>query len=166
MKKNIFFSVLIALIVSYSSYGFSSFDKEIVEKTQIYYAYSSPSNLDWKKFTDFSLENTFIKSKSEINGINNDEDLLELLGLEVEKIDTSVAKKIRIRGGVRVEHLEPGLIKQHTDMKEGFIITHVGQYPIATKDELIKLLKQTERRVWLTGKYEDSPRPYFYPLEL
>ncbi len=98
---------------------------------------------------------TAVVSKEQIS-------LEEKLGIELETVDSDIAKKLEIPGGVKVKALKAGIIKKYTDMRESFIITKVDSQPVKTIEELNKYLKGKKGGVLLEGIYEDIPGVYYY----
>ena len=92
--------------------------------------------------------------------------VLTVLGAELEDLDQRTAKKLDIEGGVRVNKLYPGKLRQQTQMKEGFIITKVNQQTIRSVDQLIEMLQNYEGGVMVEGVYEDIPGTYYYAFGL
>jgi serine protease Do len=84
----------------------------------------------------------------------------------LEDLDQRTAQKLNIEGGVRVNKLYPGKLRQQTQMKEGFIITKLNQQTIRSVDQLIELLQNYEGGVMLEGVYEDIPGTYYYAFGL
>ncbi len=89
-------------------------------------------------------------------------EVLSVLGAEFETLDSKTAKKLDIEGGVRVKKLFPGKLRKHTDMREGFIITHVDKQPVKSVEELVKALENKKGGVLLEGVYEDLPGTFYY----
>jgi len=84
------------------------------------------------------------------------------LGAEFETLDAKTAKKLDIDGGVRVKSLSSGKLRRSTQMREGFIITKVDDTPVASKEELEKILRHKKGGVMLEGIYDDIPGTYYY----
>ncbi|MCB9304406.1 MAG: Do family serine endopeptidase [Lewinellaceae bacterium] len=84
------------------------------------------------------------------------------LGAEFKAIDAATARKLDVAGGVRVEKLFPGKLRNQTDMREGFIITSADGQKVSTPEELEKVLKNKQGGVMLEGVYEDLPGIYYY----
>jgi serine protease Do len=94
------------------------------------------------------------------------ESVLNVLGIEVEKIDTKTAQKLDIDGGLKVTRLGSGIIRTHTDMRKGFIITKVNQKPVGSVEDFTSYLEKAEGGVMLEGVYEDLPGTYYYAFGL
>ncbi|NNE75680.1 MAG: Do family serine endopeptidase [Pricia sp.] len=89
-------------------------------------------------------------------------EVLNLLGADFQNLDTEVAKKLNIDGGVQVARLYPGKIRKETQMREGFIITHIDGKKINDVDDIAKALEDKKGGVMFEGVYESSPEKYYY----
>ena len=89
-------------------------------------------------------------------------EIVKVLGVELEKIDSKLASKLEIDGGVKVKKLYSGKIRKYTQMREGFIITRVNGEKVKSKDQLLNMLEKKEGGVMLEGIYEEIPGEYFY----
>lgn len=96
----------------------------------------------------------------------SDEELLDLLGIQVEPIPAAAAKKLEIPGGLRVTSIGPGKIRKNTQMREGFIITKVDGRPVSKAEDLSKALDGKKGGVMLEGRYEDAAGEYYYGFGL
>lgn len=90
------------------------------------------------------------------------------LGIELEDIDGKVLKNFDIEHGVRVKELTNGKLVRYTDMREGFIITHVNDTAVKSVKEFNEILKKKKSgdMVILTGRYENSLREYNYAFRM
>jgi serine protease Do len=97
-----------------------------------------------------------------------EKDAIASLGMELEDVDAKTLKKLEINNGVKVKSLENGKIARYTEMKEGFIITHVNDTEVKSAKELSELLKKkkTGDLVTFSGIYEDYPREYIYAIRM
>jgi hypothetical protein len=95
-------------------------------------------------------------------------EVVATLGWELEDVDSKVLKRMEITGGVKVSALNNGKIKRFTDIKEGFIITHVDDIAVKSAKELNEILKKKKVGDLLTiaGMYEDYPREYIFALRM
>ncbi|GAA0891783.1 Do family serine endopeptidase [Fulvivirga kasyanovii] len=94
------------------------------------------------------------------------EEILTILGAELENVDRSTLKRLDISSGVKVKSLTPGKIRKSTDMRPGFIITKIDGQPVKSKDEVVKILEKKEGGILIEGVYEDTPGTYYYGLGL
>jgi serine protease Do len=92
--------------------------------------------------------------------------VLDMLGIELEEIDQKTARKLEIDGGLKVTRLSAGILKRHTDMREGFIITRVDGKKTGSVEDFVKYLEEAEGGVMLEGVYEDYPGTYYYAFGL
>lgn len=92
--------------------------------------------------------------------------VLDVLGIEVEQVDSKTAEKLDIKGGVKVTRLGSGKLRTHTDMRKGFIITKVDQKPVGSVKDFTTYLEKAEGGVMLEGVYEDLPGTYYYAFGL
>lgn len=93
-------------------------------------------------------------------------EILNVLGAELKDIEKSEAEKLDIDHGVEVTKLYPGKLRKYTQMREGFIITHLDGKKIKSKDDFIEALEKRKGGVMLEGVYRDIPGEYYYALGL
>ncbi|MFS4415447.1 Do family serine endopeptidase [Maribacter sp. 2307ULW6-5] len=88
-------------------------------------------------------------------------EILNLLGADFETVDKELAEKLDIDGGVRVNKLYPGKIRQETQMREGFIITHIDGKRVREIEDVAAALENKKGGVMLEGMYEDGKKYYY-----
>ncbi|WP_372948514.1 Do family serine endopeptidase [Mariniphaga sp.] len=93
-------------------------------------------------------------------------EILDILGVELEEIDKETARKLDIKGGLQITRIYTGKLKNNTDIRVGFIITKVDGKNVKTVDEFVKILKNKEVGVMFEGVYEDYPGTYYYAFGL
>lgn len=82
-------------------------------------------------------------------------------GSVFENVKGEEAEKLHIAAGVKLKELGEGKWEE-TGIEEGFIITEVDKNPIATVDQLKRLMEQLEgQRVVLLGVMENGDKTYF-----
>jgi serine protease Do len=89
-------------------------------------------------------------------------DLIAQLGAELETLDTELADKLGIEGGVKVTRLYAGKLKRSTAMREGFIITGVDGEKVKTIDQFARVLENKRGGVLLEGVYENQKGVHYY----
>lgn len=94
------------------------------------------------------------------------EAIAEVLGIELEDVDEKMLKRLGLDGAVRVTKIKSGKIGNHTDMREGFIITKVDNQTVSKKEDVINILSNKKGGILIEGVYEDSPGNYYYGLGL
>ena len=87
-----------------------------------------------------------------------------VLGAEMVAIDSELATKLGIAGGVKVLKLNPGLITQQVEMKEGFIITKVDGKAVKTPEDVEKVISAKSGGILLEGMYEGESGIRYYGL--
>lgn len=95
-----------------------------------------------------------------------EKDLMSVLGCELTKIDSKLAGKLGIKGGVRISKLKDGKLSRQTQIRDGFIITHANNNAITNVDDFIKILKNHKGGIMIAGVYEDYPGVYYYAFGL
>ncbi len=97
-----------------------------------------------------------------------EKDAVSSLGLTLEDVDGKVLKRLDLANGVRVKELDGGKVSRYTDMREGYIITHIDNKPIKTAREVNDILKSKKPGdlVTFSGVYEDYPREYIYAVRI
>jgi len=95
-----------------------------------------------------------------------DAEILNMIGADFKDISDSEAEQLDIDHGVEVAKLYPGKLKNTTQLREGFVITHVNGKPIKSKKHLVSILEEHSGGVMLEGIYKDIPGQYFYAFGL
>jgi len=115
-----------------------------------------------KKSFSITLRNE--KGDTELNKKEN-EQILTKLGIELEEINKNEGRKLEAKG-LRVSKIHSGLIKHQTNMKEGFIITHVDGKRIDSIDDFKSYINAKKGGIMLSGFYENYPGNYYYAFGL
>ncbi|MCU0419069.1 MAG: Do family serine endopeptidase [Cyclobacteriaceae bacterium] len=105
----------------------------------------------------------------EIGTVKRDEkDALASLGITLEDMDSKTLKSLELASGVKVKALDNGKVARYTDMREGFIITHIDEKPVKSAKDANELLKtkKTGEAILFGGVYENFPREYIYALRM
>jgi len=93
-----------------------------------------------------------------------EKDAISSLGMELQDMDAKKLKALDLTSGVQVKSISNGKIQKYTDMREGFIITHLNNMPVKSAKELNDILKNKKPgdQVTFEGVYPDFPRVYMY----
>lgn len=94
------------------------------------------------------------------------EEVLSVLGAELESVDKKTLNRLGLKNGVRVKRLVAGKIRKSTDMREGFIITKIDNQPITSKEQVVRILENKAGGILIEGVYENSRQTYYYGLGL
>lgn len=90
------------------------------------------------------------------------------LGWELQDVDSKVLKRLEIAGGVKISSLNNGKIKRFTDIREGFIITHIDDVAVKSVKDVNDVLRKKKAGdlITIAGVYEDYPREYIFALRM
>lgn len=90
------------------------------------------------------------------------------LGLELEDADPKVLKRLDLAYGVHVKSIENGKIARYTEMRDGFIITHINDKPVRTPKDVNDFINSRKAGdlVTFSGIYEDYPKEFNYAIRL
>lgn len=92
--------------------------------------------------------------------------ILALLGANLEELDKKIAEDLNIEHGIKITELFAGKLRKETEIREGFIITHVDGRKVKTIDDLMNALENKQGGVLLEGIYEDIPGKKYYAFGL
>ena len=90
------------------------------------------------------------------------------LGLILEDLDNKALKRLDLANGVRVKSVENGKVARYTEMRDGFIITHVNDKVVKTPEDIDEIVKSKKRGDLITfsGVYEDYPKEFNYAIRM
>lgn len=91
---------------------------------------------------------------------NEKNEILKILGATFNETDKELLKELGIESQAQIEELFPGKLRS-AGVREGFIITKVGDQPIRTIDELFNTLKSMKGGVLLQGVYPNGKEQYY-----
>ena len=89
-------------------------------------------------------------------------ELESLLGAELMSLDNEKRDELAIDGGVVVKELHAGKLARETNMKEGFIITHVNSQKVTDVDDLEKIIGKKDGGVMIEGIYPDQEGKHYF----
>ncbi|MBA3647046.1 MAG: Do family serine endopeptidase [Chitinophagales bacterium] len=91
---------------------------------------------------------------------------LEALGAEFTELNDKEKKDLGLNGGVKVIKLNDGILSRNTSIREGFIITKLGDRNINSVNDLKNALASKKGGVMMEGRYPDFPGQYYYAFGL
>nr|WKN36492.1 Do family serine endopeptidase [Tunicatimonas sp. TK19036] len=92
--------------------------------------------------------------------------MFEELGAEFSELSKDQLDELDISGGVQVNRVYPGRLRQ-ADIQPGFIITRVDKQPVRSLDDLNEMLDEASNGILLEGIYPDNPsETLFYGIGL
>ncbi len=87
------------------------------------------------------------------------------LGAQLQTLSKSQAAKLKIDGGVRVSKInEDGILANQTNMRDGFVITRIGNQKVSSVDELKNALNKQGNNFQIEGVYPGSSDIYYYGI--
>jgi len=92
----------------------------------------------------------------------DDQDVLTILGAEIQEVDQETAREVGIDGGLQITKLKDGKLQRETDVREGFIITSMNGKEVRSVDDFVNRLKKADGGIFLEGVYEQYPGKYYY----
>lgn len=127
----------------------------------------SPSDkLNMEYYRDGKLNSTVVTLRNKNLGL----DLLskenmkidDLLGVTFEEMGADEKRKLGIKAGIKVKSIGNGAIKRYTDMREGFVITHIDRQPITSQEKLVEILTSKKGGVMVEGVYPGQKGTFYY----
>ena len=90
------------------------------------------------------------------------------LSLILEDLDNKALKRLDLANGVRVKSVENGKVARYTEMRDGFIITHVNDKVVKTPEDIDEIVKSKKPGDLITfsGVYEDYPKEFNYAIRM
>ena len=90
---------------------------------------------------------------------------VQSLGADFTNLSKDDAAKLDISGGVVVTNIhDGGVLSNQTNMRQGFIITKVGDQPVHSVDEFKDALSKQSSNFQIQGIYPDSKEVYYYGI--
>ena len=114
-----------------------------------------------KEITLKSKDNTTALLSKE--SVNKSGKTLEILGISVDELSSLESKKLGISSGLKVSKISDGVIRQNTNMQEGFIIVSVNNQPVSKKEDIEDLLSDNRgNAILIVGKYPNENGLKYY----
>jgi serine protease Do len=92
------------------------------------------------------------------------------LGIDLEEIPSKEKEKMGISSGVRIKKIYDGTVSNYTEIREGFIVTKVGDKKINStadfKAAIQEAKENNEDGILICGVYQGYSRNYCYGLSL
>ena len=86
--------------------------------------------------------------------------LFEIEGAKFRNVPRAVRRELRIDGGAQLSELGRGAWRK-SGVREGFIITKIGEDEVADITELEELLETKDQDFYVLGKYPDGEKKYY-----
>lgn len=110
--------------------------------------------------------NVILKNKRGTTDIVKVDDLIvtESLGADFQPIDEQTRTRYRVNNGLKITKLRNGLLKQ-AGISEGYIITAIDKKPVASVNDIEKILGEKKGNVLIEGFYMNGIM-YYYNIVL
>lgn len=92
--------------------------------------------------------------------------VFDVLGADFSEVEANQLEKMRISGGVKINKLYNGKLREQTDIREGFIITKVNDRSVKNLREFTQEIQNRTGGILLEGLYPNSNTTYFYGFGL
>jgi len=92
--------------------------------------------------------------------IRYSESVANELGAEFEQLSEKERSSLRLENGVKVSKIRDGKLRR-IGVREGFIITHIGDKPVANLEDITNALKSERRGMLIEGMYPNGTRAYY-----
>ncbi len=118
-----------------------------------------------KKTVEVTLKNE--AGNTEITKAATPAETMAILGIEVEELNGREAARLGIPGGLRIKSISKGLIRDRTDIREGFIILAIGDQPVVTLQEFEQAITAAREKgkADITGFYPGYRGELIYRLK-
>jgi len=91
---------------------------------------------------------------------------LSKLGIEIRDLTEEEKEQLNLEGGAVIENIRGGIIRNNTQMAEGFVVMSMNQSAIRSAEDLKKKLETTHGGILVEGRYLDRPGQYYYGFGL
>ncbi len=119
-------------------------------------------NVVYVRDGDYYETKTTLKNSSKTTEVVKKEVVIE--GATFKPVDSETMKKLELNYGIQIDELSSGKFKD-AGMKEGFIVTKVGERPIRTisdfQNTLSYIRENGEGGVLIEGYYPDGEKAYY-----
>jgi serine protease Do len=82
------------------------------------------------------------------------------LGAEFSEVNSKEKNVLGIENGVKIAKIKEGKL-QRIGIREGFIITHIGDKPVSSIEDITNALKSERRGMLIEGVYPNGTRAYY-----
>jgi Do/DeqQ family serine protease len=82
------------------------------------------------------------------------------LGAEFSPVSDKEREKLKINNGIKVTNIRDGKLRA-IGIKEGFIITHIGEKPVNSVDDITQSMKNDRKGFLIEGVYPNGTRAYY-----
>lgn len=91
---------------------------------------------------------------------------LSKLGIQLRDLTEEEQQALDIEGGAVVDEIRGGIVRNHTQMNEGFVVMSMNQEPVRSAAEFQEKLSTVRGGILVEGRYLDRPGLYYYGFGL
>lgn len=95
-----------------------------------------------------------------------DQAFLRQVGFDLRELTREEEKNMDGLQGVKVISIYKFSKVEASNMEPGFIITKLGDTPVYGVEQFVRLLRNSQGKVVIEGRYKDPDEPYYYSFEL
>ena len=88
------------------------------------------------------------------------EGAVRLYGAEIINAPKEKLASLKLEAGIEVVSVSDGKFRD-VGVREGFIITHINQYPVGTTQDMIRIIQRSSRSILIEGTYPDGKTAYY-----
>lgn len=112
--------------------------------------------------------NVGLKNRSGTSNVitRTNNSVIEKLGVSLKDLSAQELRENNISGGVQVVQINSGVIRNSTEMVEGFIITKIDEKEVDDLDTLQSYLSNKRGGILIEGVYPGKTGVYYYGLGL
>lgn len=113
---------------------------------------------------EINLEAVLVNQSGTTSAIEKEVvDVADVLGIELRTISSKEAKNLKVEGGVIIDKIKNGRIKNETSIREGFVILEVDDVEVKTVEDVNKIISNKKGNyIEIKGVYKDAPGIYYY----
>jgi serine protease Do len=111
-----------------------------------------------EKIVPLTLKNR--KGNTDVVKKEKSAEVVNVLGASFEQINVEDMKRLNIKNGLKVVHLNGGKLRA-AGIREGFIITRVDKKDVNTLDDIKSALENKDGGVLIEGTYSNGIRAYY-----
>jgi serine protease Do len=90
-----------------------------------------------------------------------DVSVIDNLGARFEPVPSADLNRLNIKSGVRVTGIERGKLIANAGIREGFIVTHLDNEPVASPQEFSRMIRGKSGGILIEGVYPNGRRGYY-----
>lgn len=115
--------------------------------------------------TNVRLQNSFGTTETLAKANAGDGTSISDLGARLETLSAAEAQKLGLSGGVKINSLKDGILKNGTNIKPGFVIFSINDHKVKSVADVEKYIKESPNRLRIAGVYPGQNGIYYFGLQ-